>query len=437
MVVTGEAASGNGVGGNARLVAWRLIRKAGRQVRKGLVGEPAQPEPIGFEQAREASPEVVVYFPDPPSKFYQLAQWLPVLEELAERHRVLIVTRRKGSFERLDGCTTLAKAHAPWFRHLSELYDQIDFKVALYVNNGTRNFQSLAHQAMLHVHINHGESDKICMVSNQVKAYDRVLVAGEAALQRHQAALINFDQNKLVPVGRPQLDHVPASSLPTSERRTIVYAPTWEGENEANNYTSVDVYGAEIVSTVLAQPNVRLIYKPHPRIAHSTDESVREGHARIVELIESAQAADEQAGHRVLLEGDMLALLTCCDQLITDVSSVALDFLYLSPDKPMFITDRRNDRELLERDSPVTRSSHIIDRSTLSTLGRTLTAEPTRATLQDDRQRMRTFYFGDGEVGESTERFVKTVSELIDERDALRTEQARLSHVASHGITDD
>src|SRR5699024_740643 len=182
---------------------------------------------------------------------------------------------------------------------------------------------------------------------NQVKAYDRVLVAGEAALQRHQAALLNFDQNKLVPVGRPQLDHVPEPSLPASERRTVVYAPTWEGENEANNYTSVDVYGAEIVSPVLAQPNVRLVYKPHPRIAHSTDEGVQAGHARIVELIEAAQAADEQAGHLVRMEGDMLALLTRCDELITDVSSVALDFLDLSPDTPMIIKDRRNQRALL------------------------------------------------------------------------------------------
>ena len=30
---------------------------------------------------------------------------------------------------------------------------------------------------MLHVHVNHGESDKLSQLLNQVKAYDRVLVA--------------------------------------------------------------------------------------------------------------------------------------------------------------------------------------------------------------------------------------------------------------------
>ena len=56
---------------------------------------------------------------------------------------------------------------------------------SIYVNNGVTNFQSLSAWTMLHVHVNHGESDKVCMVTNQAKAYDRVFVAGEAAEQRH------------------------------------------------------------------------------------------------------------------------------------------------------------------------------------------------------------------------------------------------------------
>ena len=40
--------------------------------------------------------EVVVYFGDRSSKFYQLEQWIPVLEELHKTHRVVLVLR-KGS----------------------------------------------------------------------------------------------------------------------------------------------------------------------------------------------------------------------------------------------------------------------------------------------------------------------------------------------------
>lgn len=434
MRVTGAASKNSGQEIRVRL--WQIINGVGGRIRKLLVGEPPQPEPFGFEQVRDIPAEVVVYFPDPAEKLYQLTQWLPVLEALDKRHRVVLVTRRHASFERLGQLTTLARAHAPWFRHLSELYEENDFKVALYVNNGVRNFQSLAHQPMLHVHINHGESDKLCMVSNQVKAYDRVLVAGEAALRRHRAALLAFDESKLVTIGRPQLDHVPESSIPSSDRRTILYAPTWEGENEANNYTSVDVYGPEIVSTVLAQPNVRLIYKPHPRIANSNDAGVRAGHARIVEQIKSAQAASPAAGHLIQLEGDLLALLEACDTMITDVSSVALDFLYLNTNRPLFITDRRTDRELLTRESPVTQSSHIIDRTSIGSLGHALAEETSDDSLQVERLRMREFYFGDAPVGQSTERFISTVDQLIKERDAYRVAQADFGPVRSNGMIE-
>ncbi|HEX6936788.1 MAG TPA: CDP-glycerol--glycerophosphate glycerophosphotransferase, partial [Actinomycetes bacterium] len=81
------------------------------------------------------------------------------------------------------------------------LYDLSDFKLGIYVNNGNRNFQSLNNPRMLHVHVNHGESDKLSSFSNQVKAYDRVFVAGQVALDRYREALIAFDERKVVMVG--------------------------------------------------------------------------------------------------------------------------------------------------------------------------------------------------------------------------------------------
>ena len=107
---------------------------------------------------------------------------------------------------------------------------------------------------MVHVHINHGESDKLSMVSNQAKAYDKVFVAGDAAIERHRRALIDFDESALVKVGRPQLDIDRLAELEPSSARTIMYAPTWEGENESNNYTSVDLFGPQIVEAALRSP---------------------------------------------------------------------------------------------------------------------------------------------------------------------------------------
>ena len=92
------------------------------------------------------------------------------------------------------------------FPELMALYESVDPSVVLYCNNSMRNFQSLLNGRALHVHINHGESDKHSMLSNNAKAYDRVFVAGEAAVQRHLEGLLDFDPRHLVRIGRPQLD---------------------------------------------------------------------------------------------------------------------------------------------------------------------------------------------------------------------------------------
>src|SRR6185369_12310632 len=195
--------------------------------------------PAGFTAGEGAPGEVIVYFGDDPRRLYQLRQWLPVFERLHRRHPVLLVTRDQRTYAELvntelAGSTTLPCVLAPAFADLVDLYENSDHKVAIYVNNSAQNFQSLVGRRMLHIHVNHGESDKICMVSNQVKAYDRVFIAGEAARRRHRAALMEFDEAKLVPVGRPQLDLRPVPVLASSTQRTVLYAPTWEGENASN-----------------------------------------------------------------------------------------------------------------------------------------------------------------------------------------------------------
>ena len=133
------------------------------------------------------------------------------------------------------------------FPQLRAAYAEMDARVGLYVNNSMRNFQSLLETRMLHVHINHGESDKQSMASNNAKSYDRLFVAGEAAVQRVVAGLLEFDTTKLVRIGRPQLDLRLEPVLEPSGRRTVLYAPTWEGDADYNNYSSLDLFGPELV----------------------------------------------------------------------------------------------------------------------------------------------------------------------------------------------
>src|SRR5699024_7042321 len=231
--------------------------------------------------------EVVVYFGDRSSKFYQLEQWIPVLEELDKKHKVALVLRKGSALLQAQEVTRLPVVFKRRFDPLHTFYHANDFKLALYVNNGMTNFQSLGFAPMVHVHVNHGESDKLSMVSNQAKSYDKVFVAGDAAIERHRRALIDFDESALIKVGRPQLDIERPTELEPSSVRTIMYAPTWEGENESNNYSSVDLYGPQIVEAALQIPNARVIYKPHPRVETSKDPAMAEANTRILELLET------------------------------------------------------------------------------------------------------------------------------------------------------
>lgn len=389
----------------------RIARGIARRMR-----EYGQVEPDGFDLAAVPSADVAVYFADGPQKLYQLTQWLPVFEAQAEV-RTIVVVRHIETYRMLQEITSLRVLLVPRYEILMALYDRADFHAVVYVNNGWTNFQSLSFQQAVHIHVNHGESDKICMVSNQAKAYDRVFVAGEAAVRRHQAALAWFDPARLVRVGRPQLDLPVPVAVPHASGPTITYAPTWEGEDDANNYTSVDRYGPAIVSAALAQPEARVLYKPHPRVATSDDSGVAKAHARILRLMSDAAAADPARGHQVLLDADVLGVIRATDLMIADVSSVSLDHLYLRPDAPLVLTDRRSDRDQLLADAPVASGALVVDQQSVSGLTAALAGLLANDHLRARRLELRDLYFGGLAPGESTQRFWTELRSAIAQHD--------------------
>jgi hypothetical protein len=357
---------------------------------------------------------VLVYFGDDPSRVYQLAQWLPVLELLDGVQPVGIVLRRADTAELVRASTELPVLVAEEFNALRDLYADLDAKVALYVNNSPHNFHSLLEPRMLHVHVNHGESDKQSMASNNAKAYDRVFVAGEAAVQRLTSALLEFDTAKLVRIGRPQLDLRRTPVLAPYAGRTVLYAPTFEGDAEYNNYSSLDRYGVDIVRQLLTVPDVRVVYKPHPRVLGSTHPAIRAAHEEVQALL--------TGDHVALAAADILAVMPDCDAIVTDVSSVGLDWLYLRTEAPLFIADRYDDPERLRLDAPVSRAADVVDSSTIDGLGALIAERLEHDELRLARSAMRRHYFGDLRVGESTARFIDAVRELTAHRDALLAE---------------
>lgn len=379
----------------------------------------------GFDMSAVPSADIALYFADSPLKLYQITQWLPVFEASKDLTTIVVV-RHIETYRELLRLTSLQVLLVPRYEILMALYDRAGFHAVVYVNNGWTNFQSLSFQQAVHIHVNHGESDKICMVSNQAKAYDQVFVAGEAAVRRHAAALAWFDSQRLVRVGRPQLDLDVPPAVAAVDGPTITYAPTWEGEDDANNYTSVDRYGPQIIAAALAQEGARVLYKPHPRVAASDDNAMVSAHQQILKLIDQAASANPGRGHAVLLDGDILGVIRCTDLMIADVSSVSLDHLYLRPEAPLVLSDRRSNRARLLEDAPVAGATHVIDASSIETLAEDVRAMLAHDSLRERRRELRDYYFDALAPGQSTDRFWGELTSAIQQHDSALRDLSRV-----------
>ena len=395
----------------------RLFRVLWRKARtlKRLVFPPTS-DPFTAESA--AGAQVAYFFADTPSRIYQIAQWLPVIEKSPANLSAVIITRSAASTEELRKLTNIPIIHARTFDLLMSLLELSKFKAIIYVNNSYQNFQTLSYQQAVHIHVNHGESDKISMVSNQAKAYDRVFVAGPAAKDRYLKAVAWIDQNKLITVGRPQLDLGQPPFAAEPKLKTITYAPTWEGEDEANNYTSMDLYGKKIIDAALNQSDCRTIYKPHPRILTSKDPEVVAAHKYIVSRL-------NKAPHQVLLEGDVIEVLLGTDLLMSDISSVTLDYLYLKPEGAIFLSDRRTDFVALKSESPVASAATIIDEKSVDELSAQLKKTLEKDDLAAKRAEVCRYYFGGIVAGESSKTYFAEISKSINEHEVAVSELTR------------
>jgi hypothetical protein len=383
-----------------------------------------------IDPAAEAA-EVLIYFSEVPRRLYQLTQWIPVMERLAEERPTACVLRSRGAYAALLESTSLPIALVPRYGDLMAFYEPGRHKVVVYVNHARLNFQSLTLRTALHVHVNHGESDKRSSFSNQAKAYDRIFVAGEVAAKRYLDNVLEIDERRLVEVGRPPLDFVPDPVLPAVPTPTVMYAPTWEGESRDNDWSSIRHLGVPIMAQLLGLDSVRVIYKPHPRIISSPDPGIVEAHTGILRLL---AASPPDAGHMALVRTSPLATFSHVDALVTDVSAVGLDYLFLRPECPIVLTDTRNDPETLSSTTPLATGSDVVHADNVDQLGTRVASRLAADAQRSDRLAVRTAYFGDlAPGGESTRRFLEEIGRLCAIRDELLAQRSAQPSVIEQG----
>lgn len=345
---------------------------------------------------------VALYFAVGPENAYQFEQWRRPLEALATRRPVVVIVDRPDSGRIVLSTSTLPVAFARASGELESLVECHRIAAVLYVNQVEQNFRMLRFTDPVHIQIGHGESDKGGSVSNQHKAYDFTFIGGPAGRQRLARALYDFDaEARIREVGRPQLDYdyPGAPDWPDDGRLRVLYAPTWEGDRSTIRYGSLVSHGAAIVGALRADPRVRIIYRPHPRIGRASA-----AHARADSQIRAALRSD---GDRHLVDlGPYGWQWRFADHCITDVSAVAYD--WLATGKPLVITEPA--AEAYRPPSALLGSLPLLPADRAGDVDALLPSPSTElAALTRD-------YFGDITAGASTRRFEAALDGVISRR---------------------
>jgi len=323
-------------------------------------------------------PTVILYVGDGPGALHEAAVWFPTLERVS--CDVLVLMRSRPAFDRLPP-TSLPVLCVPAASDLLALPVD-EASVALFVSNIGNNIHLLRVPGLKSAFIGHGDSDKSASANPYSKVYDEIWVAGPAGAERYLRAGVGLRPEALVEVGRPQVELVRPSGGQPAGVPTVLYAPTWEGWTDEQNYCSVATHGLALVRAALScSPPVRLIYRPHPYTGRR-DTAVARAHRQIVDMLTTAGGPGSRAAtvrlttgtdgpappssgsaHRdledevlrgeaalravpasahIVVDPAAVPLVSCMNAaagMVTDVSSVLTDFL--SSDKPVAVCDPR------------------------------------------------------------------------------------------------
>ncbi len=325
-------------------LGWTIWRLASMVQHRRKVDRTSTMLQAADEVAR-LRPQAVLYFSGEADAIYQVNVWLRVMEQLGVP--VIILLRERANLP-LVAPTTLPIVCIPGAADLMD-FRLPTVRVAFYVAHVGKNIHLMREPRIKHVFIGHGESDKVASINPITKGFDEVWVAGRVSRERWAAAKVGVRDDAIVEVGRPQLAGIhEGGGMPTERPISVLYAPTWEGWTLDPFACSLVTMGPSLVGWLLKQPNVRVIYKPHP-FTGKVSAAARRANAQVISMIEddpragslsgtgAAAWAAAEAQHLVIsrTEPDLYECFNRTDLLIGDVSSVVPDFL--STGKPYII----------------------------------------------------------------------------------------------------
>ncbi|QCO55820.1 hypothetical protein EOK75_08735 [Pseudorhodobacter turbinis] len=278
-------------------------------------------------------------------------------------------------------------------------------KLVFYANNAQKNRAMIAaNPQVLHVQLLHGDSDEPPSYSVLTKIYDFVFVAGQMAVDRYRDNGVIIPEERFRIVGRPQFaaiksgpDRVHDGTAPI-----IGYMPTWRGFYEDSQFSSLDRAARVIEGIRETTPNAKIVFKPHP-LSYKDPDWARYKAAITAALGPHGRFADQAS--------EPFDIYNEVDTLITDISSVMIDFLFSG--KPLIVVLP----ELYTSENawryPSLGAAYLVD-AKLENLTEILTAANTDDPMRAKRLEMQKYAFGD--YGRPPgEAFVETVQALLGE----------------------
>jgi len=377
-----------------------------------------------LDKLREYAP--VLTMPYNGHAAFHIGLWSPFLERTGQPFTV--VTTDALAFQRVADRYTMPVIYAPkGDRRAIRAMLPTTVRAALYVFSRD-NDDFLKVRRMTHVWLHHGDSDKEASCRRKSAAYDVLVVAGQAAIDRYTSHGVHIPPEKFTILGRPQIENIRTvtGSISAIDKPVVLYAPTWYAADHQYHHSSLPI-GPTIVSALLAR-NATVIFRPHP-----ANRRLPEAAAAIAEIHELLRADSEATSrpHRwdaAASDPTFAELANAADAMVADVSGVVTDFMQSL--KPFAMVATGDKTDVFRARFPSSRSAYVIEWD-LSTLDDALDAMLGDDPLASTRVERRDYYLGGYDNGESAHAFIRYLQSLTADPIPVEAVPAKLTVRAS------